>query len=179
MKSNLITRRKYARSSRGVALIVSLILLVVMTMLGLAAVRTITQEERMASQTFDRSIAFQATEAGLREVEALVETLKPTPAAGTGCNAVDGLMRCSTPAVTDTPRWEDAGFTSWQAATTVGTGTLSVTPQYFVEYLGQTFACVPGSASDPMNCKRYRITARTQGGAGRSTVMLQSVYATD
>ena len=57
---------------------------------------------------------------------------------------------------------------------------LAVTPQYFVEYLGNTYACRPGTATDPNDCKRYRITARSSDGTGGKTmVMLQSVYATD
>ncbi|MFM2274347.1 MAG: hypothetical protein RL211_219 [Pseudomonadota bacterium] len=164
---------------KGVALLVSLILLVVMTLLGLAGIRAITQEERMAGQTFDRSIAFQAAEAALREIEAAVETNKPSPGAGTGCNLIAGIMSCSPPGTSDTPRWENTSFASWQDATSVSAGALSVTPQYFVEYLGDTFACQPGSSSDPMNCRRYRITARTAGSAGRATVVLQSLYATD
>ncbi|QLP99188.1 MAG: pilus assembly protein [Burkholderiaceae bacterium] len=53
-------------------------------------------------------------------------------------------------------------------------------PTYFVEYLGDTFPCStnPDCSSQPCNCLRYRITARV-GDAGRSQVMLQSVYATD
>jgi Tfp pilus assembly protein PilX len=39
-----------SRRQRGIALITSLILLVVMTLLGLAVIRSITQEERMAGQ---------------------------------------------------------------------------------------------------------------------------------
>lgn len=164
---------------KGVALLVSLILLVVMTLLGLAGIRAITQEERMAGQAFDRSIAFQAAEAALREIEAAVETNKPEPASGTGCNLVGAIMSCSLPGTADTPRWENTSFASWQAATPVSSGVLTVTPEYFVEYLGNTFACQPGSASDTMNCKRYRITARTAGSAGRASVVLQSLYATD
>lgn len=163
-----------ARQS-GVALITSLILLVIMTLLGLAAIRGITQEERMAGHSYARSLAFQATESALRQAEALVESSsKAIPAPG--CNVVGGLMLCATPAAADTPRWQDASFASWQSLSAVGSGTLAVTPQYFVEYLGNTFACRPGDSSSTNDCKRYRITARS---SGQAVVMLQSLYATD
>jgi len=169
-----------SRSQRGVALITSLILLVVMTLLGLAVIRSITQEERMAGQNYSRSLAFQATESALRTVEELIETKKPTPVAGAGCALVNGLMSCSAPLATDTPRWNDTAFASWEALPAVGSGTLAVTPQYFVEYLGNTYACNPGNAAALDLCKRYRITARSSDGTGGKTmVMLQSVYATD
>lgn len=163
--------------TRGFALVVALVILVLMTILGITAIRMITAEEQMASNTYDRSIAFQATESALKTIEALVESEKPTPSAN--CAVVGSLMVCAAPTNSSTPRWLDTTFTSWKDSTTVGTGSLAVTPQYFVEYLGNTFACRPGDASDPNSCKRYRITARTNGAGNRSTVMLQSVYATD
>ncbi len=181
MKTALTKKRHCSSCQQGVALIISLILLVVMTLLGMAGIRSITAEERMASQTYDRSLAFQAAESALKSAELLLESLpsKPTPATGAGCTVGDNLMVCSPPAISDTPRWKDASFASWHNATTVGSGTLAITPQYFVEYLGGAFACQPGNSSDPMNCKRYRVTARSPVVAGRASVVLQSVYATE
>lgn len=164
-------------NARGFALVVALIILVLMTILGITAIRMITAEEQMASNTYDRSLAFQATESALKAIEVLVESEKPTPSAG--CAVVGSLMACAAPTNNSTPRWLDTTFTSWTNSTAVGTGSLAVTPQYFVEYLGNTFACRPGDASDPNSCKRYRITARTNGSGNRATVMLQSIYATD
>ena len=178
MKESAGTSFHAPSEQRGVSLIISLILLVIMTLLGLAAIRAITQEERMAGQNYSRSLAFQATESALRTVEELVETNKPTPT--TGCSLVSGLMSCAPPVATDTPRWDDTAFASWQALSAIGSGTLAVTPQYFVEYLGNSFPCRPGDPADTNDCKRYRITARSSDGtSGKTKVMLQSVYATD
>lgn len=165
------------RNENGIALVVALVILVLMTMLGVTAIRMITAEEQMVTNTYDRSIAFQATESALKAVEALIESEKPTPTSG--CAVVGSIMVCPPPANSSTPRWLDSAFTSWRDSSAVGTGTLAVTPQYFVEYLGDTFACRPGDSSDPNSCKRYRITARTNPAGNRATVMLQSVYATD
>lgn len=133
----------------------------------------------MATNSYDRNLAFQATEATLKEVESLIETEVPTPAAGAGCAKVGSIMVCGLAAAGSTSRWLDDTFTSWESATTVGSGTLAITPKYFVEYLGNTFACRPGDSSDPINCKRYRVTAQTQGSDGRASVTLQSIYATE
>ena len=54
------------RTQSGVALIVALILLVVITVIGLAAIRTSTLQEKMAGNTFDRAQAFQVAEATLQ-----------------------------------------------------------------------------------------------------------------
>jgi len=166
---------------RGVALIISLILLVITTLLGLAAIRGITQEERMAGQSYSRSLAFQATESALRQVETLVETNQPVPpTATTTCAVITGVMTCPTPAATDTPRWDDDDASYWTDLTAIGTGTLAITPQYFVEYLGSSLLCEPNDITSTASCKRYRITARSSKRGGSTTaVMLQSVYATD
>ncbi|MBL0942881.1 MAG: pilus assembly protein [Hydrogenophaga sp.] len=169
----VISRLPHRDRQRGVVLIVALVLVAIMALVGLNAMRSVSLEERMAGHSYDRSLSFQAAEAALREAEALVALNKPTP---TGSCAA-GL--CPAPLPTDTPRWLDTTFAGWQNAATVTSGAIGVTPQYFVEYLGNTFECEPGSPSTTADCKRYRITARSNAGADRSAVMLQSTYATD
>lgn len=164
---------RQSQRQRGVVLVVSLILLVLMTLVGISALRTVTQEERMASHAFDRSLSFQAAEAALREAETRVDATRPSPAAG----CADGV--CAAPAPADTPRWLDTGFAGWKDAVAVPNGPITLTPQYVVEYLGNTFECDPGSPGTSTDCRRYRITARSNAGADRAEVMLQSVYATD
>jgi type IV pilus assembly protein PilX len=151
-------------NQRGVVLVVALVLLAIMALVGLNAMRSVSLEERMTGHTYDRSVSFQAAEAALREAEAMVALNKPV--AGGACAA--GV--CPAPLST---------FAGWQNAATVTSGSVSLTPQYFVEYLGNTFECEPGSPSTSTDCKRYRITARSNAGADRASVMVQSTYATD
>ena len=171
----------------GAALFVSLMMLILVTILGVTGVRLVSLEEKMAGNSYDRNLAFQSAEAALRVAEKYVEDNKPTPAysdAGTTCpttainNCTTGI--CPKPDKDCTSRWDSAaGFTQWVSITT-NLGTLAGTaPQYFAEYLGNTYNCSDGGVSDPKNCKRYRITARSNPGTGRATVMLQSVYATN
>lgn len=160
---------------KGVALVISLILLVIMTMLGLSAMRTVTLEEKMTGHTYDRSISFQATETALREAEALTGSTKPTPASGSGCTA--GV--CGLAGATAKDRWEDTAFTGWANASPVTSGSITLTPQYIIEYLGNTFPCRPEDLTALADCKRYRITARSNAGDDRAVVMLQSTYATE
>jgi type IV pilus assembly protein PilX len=74
---------KSGRTERGAALIVSLMILAVITVLGTAAWQIGSQEERMVGHQRDRSIAFEAAEAALRDGER--DLLCST--AGTGCSA--------------------------------------------------------------------------------------------
>jgi type IV pilus assembly protein PilX len=184
MKSKVypLPRMPLRRKDSGVALVISLVLLLVMTILGLAGVRMISSEERMVAQTFDRTLAFQAAEATLRDSEILLEAGQPEPAALTGCTSsiVSGktLKVCGAPDANATPRWLDATFTDWTPGSTIGTGALAITPEHFVEYLGNTFTCGFDPVHDSTACKRYRVTVRANPGGGRAAVIIQSVYAT-
>lgn len=171
----LHTARPQRRQQKGIALVVALVLLVIMTLVGLNSMRSVTLEERMTGHTLDRSLSFQAAEAALREAEAFVEANKPSPAPLSAC--VSGI--CGSPSPTDTPRWLDSAFSSWRAAALVENGNIDISPQYFVEYLGTTFACDPSSPTSATNCRRYRITARSNAGNDRASVVLQSIYATE
>ncbi len=169
-------------NQQGAALVISLIILVIMTMLGLATIRGVTQQERMAGNSQSRNISFQATEKTLRDIEEVLGNTSPriTQTIGT-CAVTSTLMTCGTPTASSTPRWTDSNFTDWtDRPNAVGTGVLAITPQYFVEYMGNTFSCNPNDVAAANNCFRYRITVRSgDGTSGRAFVVLQSIYATN
>lgn len=171
---------------RGVALAVVLILLLVMTLLGLAAMRGTLMEERMSANLLDRSLAFQATEAALREGEALAASKPALPAAG----CANGLCAKPNPATaSDRERWLNAGFWAdgsgnWREAT-VTVGDLTAKPRFIVEFMADNVpskgSCTTDIDVSPESAcagteRRYRITARSQA-ADRAEVILQSNYA--
>lgn len=164
---------------KGAALLVALILLVLMSLLGVSALRSGSLEERMAGNTYDRSISFQAAESALREAESTIEAAgtKPTPDVGADCT--NGI--CGTTS-DGSEFWATAADDDWKDATLVSNGSVDITPQYLIEYLGGTFPCSPNnpaSGTDPFTCKRYRVTARSNAGDDRASVVLQSIYATN
>ena len=161
---------------RGVALVMALVLLVIMNLLGLSAMRSAILEEKMAGQIRDRNLSLEAAEAALRQAEAHVAVNRPIKSPGEAC---DTAGVCGLPAPGAPQRWSDPAFTGWVNAATVSSGALTITPQMFTEYLGNTFPCVPTDLSRQNNCPRYRITARSQAGGDRASVTLQSVYATE
>src|SRR5690606_2392355 len=72
-------------AERGAALVVSLVLLLVVTILGVTSMRTTTLQERMAGNMRDSNLAFQAAEAALREGEEfLQQATLPAFAGSTG-----------------------------------------------------------------------------------------------
>jgi type IV pilus assembly protein PilX len=175
-----------SRKQRGAVLVVALIFLVVMTMLILASIRGTVMQERMASNLYDRSLAFQAAEAALREGERFVLEAPPKPVGG--CTAGN----CSKPESGDAPVWQDEDI--WDDAHSaddghghvIQIGDLPVPPTFLVELLADDMPEVnicESTAIDPdAPCYagpeglRYRITARS-GEEGRAVVLLQSVYA--
>lgn len=172
-------------AQRGVALAVVLILLLIMTLLGLASMRGTLMEERMTSNQLDRSFSFQAAEAALREGE-LVAASKPVlpgnGALGSGC----ALGLCAIPDPNNaTPVWRDDAV--WAAApeTAVALGSQTAKPKFIVELLADNVppagSCTTsGDVSPDAECsgteRRYRITARSEA-TDRAQVMLQSIYA--
>lgn len=195
------------RRERGAALIISLILLVLITLVGVASLRNVVLEEKMSANYYDRSLAFQAAEAGLRAGEAVALAQSSTspkhvqaeargvPTDATQCSSTCTGGLCSPPGYFDTGlneyvtvcegRWEMTGFTGWVDATGVTLNTQAGgIPQYFVEYLGKTFPCDPAEPTLNKTCARYRVTARNRNpdadpDADRAEVILQSVYATE
>jgi len=185
---------------KGVVLVISLLILLVMTVIGVSGMQSSQLEEKMAGHFRDSDLTFQAVEAALRVGEGIAQTQSTTTPVNSGFPAYtdsdgtcpDGAINnctsglCPTPDKDCTPRWEDTGFNGWVTANAVVTGGLVTTPQYFVEYLGATFpctraanACNAGPGTPGCNCRRYRVTARISPSNGRAAVTLQSVYATN
>ncbi|RXR08526.1 pilus assembly PilX family protein [Pseudoxanthomonas composti] len=166
------------RLQQGVSLLVVLILLLIMTLLGLAAMRGSILQERMAANLTDRNLAFQAAETALRDGETLAQGFALASVPASGCS---GGM-CSRPVATDTDRWKDASFTGWVNASS-GVSTNAMTPQYFVEFMGMAPTWPGCDLIDEANrsplcmAPRYRVTARSRSNDGsRAEVILQSNY---
>ncbi|RNF86168.1 pilus assembly PilX family protein [Montanilutibacter psychrotolerans] len=166
------------QQQRGIALVVVLILLLVMTLLGLASLRGTLLEERMSANLFDRSLGFQAAEAALRVAETSL-TLPATRSAFPSSGCSNGLCATPDPETAPTPLWQDASFAGWRTVT-VDLGDLAVDPSYYIEYMGESpkdFFCDRKRPRQP-DCMtpRYRITAQS-AGTDRAQVLLQSSYA--
>jgi Tfp pilus assembly protein PilX len=76
---------------RGVALVVGMIFLLVLTILGVNALRTTALEEQMAGNLQQRTVAFQDAEARITEVINLLNLGDPDKTLSTGdtCDTID------------------------------------------------------------------------------------------
>jgi type IV pilus assembly protein PilX len=174
------TRRGAARE-RGIALVVVLMLLLIVTLIGLAAMRGTLMQERMAGNVAARGVAFQIAEGALRDAEAFIEDGPAMPATGAACSG--GL--CPIPNPADAPRWESDGFwdtTGNYRAYHAPDAPEGSTARYMVEYmgLGQPLDCttevdVSAGSSCASTVRNYRITAISRLENG-TDVILQSMY---
>ncbi|MBI3343666.1 MAG: hypothetical protein HY028_02155 [Gammaproteobacteria bacterium] len=167
---------------QGSALVVSLLMLLVMTLLGVTAMMTSRLQEKMAINARQYNLAFQASESALRtgEEETRLAALQDPTAYTATCGS--GLCLSAT---TGTPEWLS---TSWATRTNVRTSTIdlagipsSYQPMYIIEILPQqptqgtniSQISIYGNKDIP---QYYRITSYGSGADGAGAVMLQSVF---
>lgn len=183
---------------QGVALVVALVLLLIVTLLAFASIRGITLQEKMAGNTFDRAQAFQLTEGA---VDLAARSILPS-AAATNPNSYNdpGVTDCSAGPCADNPATDTATNYPWVPITlntSVG-GTSDIQslvslydnhPDYLVQYMGLcadagngNFKFVNdqnnqgGGGSLEASSQCYRVTARSGAAAGRARIVLQAIY---
>ncbi|MGI9319904.1 MAG: pilus assembly PilX family protein [Thiogranum sp.] len=178
---------------RGAVLAISLLVLLVMTVLGVAAMGSTTLQERMANNNRQQQVAFQAAEAALRAAENyLGNTINSVTALNVNFNSAApmiGLYSQRAPMTGMATYPLPAGFdiyddNDWLAAgnaVKVNTVT-SVTqrPRYLIEYVGRV-----GPPPNDYNGKKpdtrqygFRVTAIGwgEGAAPNARHLLQSSY---
>lgn len=163
------------RGQSGVALVTSLVILLVLSLLALAGMQSSVLEERMAGNMSNRNLAFQAAEAALRDAEYFLESATLPAFDGSG-----GLYQ---PTVAGTAsRWNLIAWDDTDSRQISGTDTISDVaqqPRYIIEDMGALESTASGSlvASEPVPDNRvYRVTARGVGGTATAIVMLQCTF---
>lgn len=170
------------QANAGVALFISLVLLLVLTIIGVSAVQSTSLEVRMARNDHDTLLAFEAAESALRDAEDQLETITSivlfTDAGDDGLWTVADMG--------DVPRWEEE--TNWtttgrhaEAATAVA-GVASP-PRYIIEHAASVIREEnayqiddPYSQSASDRIEIFRVTALGTGGSAQAQVLLQSTY---
>lgn len=169
------------RRQDGVSLVVVLILLIVMSLLGLAVLRSSAMQERMSANMYDRNLAQQAAEMALVAGRTWLDT-------GSGKNwqiEEPGPSDCTTLSICSWDQRMTNATVTWQTGPVLGgsaTDPLDRIPdtqtQFWIEYLGMNQAhaeaggVIPAPGTTSMG-PLYRITAQSQGN-GRASVILQS-----
>lgn len=151
---------------KGMALVLSLVFLAVVSVLAISAMRGSVLQERMAGNYREVELAFQGAEAALRGAERYIEGGASGPYDGS-----DGLYDLVGVAIDP-----HGTTTSWR---THGANAPGQQPEYFIERLPYSQSADDNLAADePQQARRlYRITARGFGRSQESRVMLQSTYS--
>lgn len=165
----------------GATLIVSLLILLVMTLLGVTAMQTNILEEKMSGNSKDMSLSLQAAEAALREAEDYVDAIV-SPAAAFDGNT-PGLYPDGTnvDVYADSTWWlNDANTIEYGSAIT----NVSTKPRYIIELTGEIGSSTTdvninnyGESSGAGTVNSFRVTARGTGGSDSTVTLLQAYYA--
>ncbi len=163
----------------GAVLIISMIILLIMTLIGVTAMNTTTLEEKMAGNSADVNLAFQAAEAALRDGEQnLISTQPSEPAtcSSAPCNfwqinssAISGLSG------RDQGWWAGHGL-EYGASGTKDLALVKSDPYYIVEYMDYRADNKDVGYGIPAGATIYRVTASGTGGADTTQVILQTTY---
>ncbi len=169
---------------QGAVLVIGLIMLLLLTVIGLASIRGSDMQERMAGNMRDRNLGFQAAEAGLRLGENLLSVISiSTKFDGSTVGYYPDLNLAA--AVKPRPMlWTKA---QWEAnSILVPTSTLyglSEQPRYALEkIIVAQYSANKGGAVDfesmakVADAEYYRVTARGLGGTTDTEVLLQSTF---
>lgn len=172
----------------GIALMTALVFLVVLTILGLAAMRSTTMQERMSGNLRDQGVATQAAEAALRDARADLSfgahangrnvTASSFPATGTSTDCVKGLCGPATVAtrlselttnLSDANKYAVYGEFSGAGALPG----LSLQPRYVMELLPTTLNAKLSLSSVTATAFYVRITAQGYGLNSDTVVRLE------
>lgn len=176
MKRSTTELSKHFRTQRGGALVVTLLLLLVMTLIGVTGMQVTSLEEKMTGNMRDRNLAFQAAESALRAGEEFLTTATLSTFSGN----TEGLYKFTS---LTTPWWQGIDWSDSDAVITytptdgAKLADVAANPAYIIEELPS----VPKAgesleAGTPADINYYRVTARGTGGTSTAIVMLQSIY---
>ncbi|WP_111498179.1 MULTISPECIES: pilus assembly PilX family protein [Marinobacter] len=163
------------KRQQGVALLLSLVILLVLSLLAISGMQGSVMQERMATAQRDGVMALEVAETALAEVEGQLDQMTDLGGFGSDTGFYD---------VNDAPSPFDED--TWTAD---GSATASsvdgMTPRYFVEYLGKVVLDEEGQlprdqgqygSSDQVEMDYARIIVMAQGPSGQSRRLLESYY---
>lgn len=171
------------RTQRGVVLIVGLVMVLLITIIGLSAIRGTGLQESMAGNMRDRNLAFQAAESALRFGESIVSIrVRVVPVA----DCTDGLCRDQEVNPRGSVRyWEKEQWEDIAAEVVLGLEHVEKDPRVILEELdsdagscaaSEGSAVGTGSLTMGGDCIPYRITALGYGADQNTQVIVQSAY---
>jgi type IV pilus assembly protein PilX len=161
---------------QGVALVVSLLLLLAITLLAVSNMKRTTVQEKMTGNLYDRQLALQQAEAALLVAERMLDAA-PLPGGPVALINNAGVYDVPDPLMPD--RWAPGQLVTWIGAPAMNDGRANPA-SFIIEYMDVW--------AFPPNCDRattiaagclqptFRITARVPATPGRAEVTLQTIW---
>ena len=177
----------HSSQQRGAALITSLIILLVLTVLGVSAMSTSSLEELMAGNLRDQNLSFQAAEAALKDGERYIDSWGGTPPAATSSGSNSGVYSrdefglYELSAFDTTNVWNNGVATTYGADTGIAIsnlGDVTALPMYIIEE--EDFVAKDASFAAQAKGEGayyYRVTARGVGASSNAVTLLQTTVA--
>ena len=165
--SSIHKNLNYPDNQRGWVLVVGLVILVMLTILSMALMKTTRLEEKMAGATRDMNLSFQAAETALRAAETFIESQTDASLPDAPDEWLSGIYG---PTVDEdiTVEWDDdnsaiAGTLEGDPLELEG---VASPPRYMIKQLEKI-----GDATV------FRVTVRGTGGTNNRATLLRSHYA--
>ncbi|PCJ30331.1 MAG: pilus assembly protein PilX [Gammaproteobacteria bacterium] len=158
------------KNQHGLALMVSLIMLLLMSLLAINSMKSTVLEEKITANYKNRNMAFQAAEAGLRAGEEFL--------AGPGNLPIfDGNLGRYQATTSGSPRWESIDwYDSSKTANYTGLSYIASQPLYIIEELPSVRQAGESVGSGLEENSFYRVTTHAVGGTKSAEVILQSTF---
>jgi type IV pilus assembly protein PilX len=167
-------------AQKGAVLLFSLIVLLLLTVIGVAAMQTTILQERMAGGQRDRQLALQGAEAAIREAERMLNAAVLPAFEGQGGRYHRQTAPLPFEYTNNRIDWNATMNSASRMTYEGGTwdGLLFAAPDYVIEQLppsaqmGGTLGADESMGDDEV----FRVTARATGGSGQSVVIVQTIF---
>lgn len=167
---------RHSAAQRGAILVTAMLLLLVLTIIGVTVMQMSRMQERMAGNTRDVNLAFQASEGALRGAENFLrgQVIRPIGASSGPADVWAENAATGTIANKDATWWGTNGKTYGQAAMTG----VKTAPVSIIRELGfvRTDGGVVMGQDPPDGRDFYEVTSRSTGGSGLAEVVLQTTF---
>jgi len=163
---------------RGAALLVTMVILILVTLLGITAMKTAVLQEKMSGGHADKNLAFQAAEQALRDAELHITVgLSSASSFAAGCAAGLCLAPEDGSQAADAVDWDSDDVLAYGDGTgATALGNVAKQPRYIIEMMPRMPAPPGESLSVKSKGTAYRITALGFGRMPGTRVLLQTTF---
>lgn len=167
--------RSRPRLNRGMVLVTSLVILLVITMLALSSVQSTSIQELISRNQRDSNLAFNAAETALVEAESVINSLSSLSYG----DSVSPKIYDARSAGALTNLWNS----TYVNASSSNVDVVASQPVFVIEHVRTVISDedrlnIDNIGQNPNTCctQMFRITARGTGGTDNAQVVLQTTY---